>query len=165
MLWPQFRLDSLPAGGEHGQYGSLTNVSGSIHQNDPTGLTLLGLDESERLSSLNTGERRLAAAEDDWVNDQPELIYEVLAQKCRYERRATNDVDGAARLLFQGAEIADIRQKAGVLPISLLEGGGHDVMGRSLRPPCILNFVIRWRTAQHRGPALRIRRHGPQSCS
>ena len=57
-------------------------------------------------------EQPLAATEDDRVNDQPDLVYEALVHQARYERRASDDVDGATRLFLNGPEFADLTHEA-----------------------------------------------------
>lgn len=133
-----------------------TSRSNSVGQNDPPGAGRLRLDELELSVTLDARERRLATAQDDRVNDEPEFVNEALVHETRHKRRASNDVDRPTRLVLERPKLADITQEVCALRIDVIEGRGEDEVRGSSSPVRVLDLTFRWLTPQHRRATLRI---------
>src|SRR5205823_6758390 len=96
----------------------------------------LDLDEAHGLPLARFAEEVLASPQDDWEHHQPQLVDEVVLDQRAPELIAGWDDDFSVEFVLQ---LRDLRHRMApkdrrVVPVGLLEGGGHDVLGHGVQP-------------------------------
>src|SRR5436189_300404 len=82
-------------------------ASGAVSQDHSSGLRRLGADELER-PPLDSGEERLAAAEQNRMHDQAQLVEQICAEQAPHERRSADDVDVPSRAALELAQLGEV---------------------------------------------------------
>src|SRR5262249_43013669 len=117
--------------------------SGSVSENHAAGAGRLCLDELEGAVLLDAREERLAAAEEQGVYDQPQLVEQALVEKACHQGWAADDIDVLPRLRLQVSKVLqtpdDLRCWR---PQDAVELRGHDVMRRLGGQPGIGDFAV-----------------------
>src|SRR4029450_2684870 len=107
-----------------------------VGEEDDVALDGLGVDEPHRFLVAGLAEEALAVPEHDREDLQPQLVDQVVLQQRAQELEAAGDDDLPFYLLLQlrdrvhGVALEYRR----VVPVGILEGRGHDVLGEAVQP-------------------------------
>jgi TrwC relaxase len=97
-----------------------------------------GADQAQGFLVAGLAEEPLACPEDDRVDHQPQLVDEVVLDQRVQELEAGGDDDVPGYLLLQFRDrVHDVAlEDRRVIPLGILESGGHDVLGLDVQPVC-----------------------------
>jgi hypothetical protein len=82
----------------------------------------LCLDELKRVPS-HTLKERLATAHNDWVNDQPQLVYQVRIHEAGYKTCSTDNIRVLSWRVLQRSKLRDVPDDLRLGPRDALERG------------------------------------------
>src|SRR5213080_3253622 len=107
-----------------------------IGEEDDVALGGPGLDEAHRLLVAGLTEEALAGPEHDREDLQPQLVDQVVLHQRVYELEAGGDDDFPVELLLQLRDLVlhVALEDRRVVPVRILEGRGHDVLGQAVQP-------------------------------
>src|SRR5207249_3254380 len=96
----------------------------------------LGAYEPHRFLVAGLAEEALAGPEHDRVDLQAQLVDEIVLHQRAYELEAGPDDDFAVLLMLQSRNLVHhvALYHRRILPVGILEGRGHDVLGQAVDP-------------------------------